>query len=68
MKNLTVNNNTSNKELDSANIIILSISFDNAQNNLRIKNAYERISKNKKFKIEEISSGQFGMTLQATKL
>ena len=68
MKNLTVNNNTSNKELDTANTIILSISFDNAPSNLRVKNAYERISKSNKFKIEEISSGQFGMTLQATKL
>jgi len=68
MKILTVNNNTSNKDLDNANTIILSISFDNALSNLRAKNAYERICKSKKYKIEEISSGQFGMTLQATKL
>ncbi len=68
MKILTVNNNTSNKDLDNANTIILSISFDNAFSNLRVKNAYERIFKSKKYKIEEISSGQFGMTLQATKL
>ena len=68
MKTVIVKNNTSNKELDNANTIILSISFDNAPSNSRVKNAYERISKTNKFKIEEISSGQFGMTLQATKL
>lgn len=68
MKILTVNNNTSNKELDNAKIISFCITFDNDRSNSRIKNAYERISKSNKFKIEEISSGQFGMTLQATKL
>lgn len=68
MKNLIVNNNTTNKQLDNARIINFCITYDSDANNLRIKEAYARISKTNNYKIEEISGGSYAINLQATKL